>query len=241
MVENESSVIGEAGGGECEVCTHPGTNHRRLTLDGLFICQDCPGSYQCHKLIKWEVTISVVRGEIIYDPERTKIRDGENSEDTSGATPEEALRGGGEDSEGKTPAPENGRPDGENREQVAAGKACGQVWTLDDLQRMLPWTIKYSRDFRANPQEHKDFTHAHIHAMKALGKIAAIIDDYDHRRSSEESHRLPDYLADLVICALRMANTFPAPDPIPLGLAVVQRIESKNGTTLQELAKQDKS
>ncbi len=96
---------------------------------------------------------------------------------------------------------------------------------LQDIQIQLPWTIKYSQDFRSNPQSHKDFAHAVTHAMKALGKLSAIVDDLDHRR---ESLLEPDnYISDLVVCALRMSNTYPG-RIIDLESTLINRIESKN-------------
>lgn len=105
---------------------------------------------------------------------------------------------------------------------------------LRTLQLNLPWTIKYSRDFRANPQPHRDFAHALIHTGKALGKLFAFADDMDHDRdvalqvSPTSSAR---YLADLVICAMRASNTYPG-TVIDLEAAVIERLESKNGTKL---------
>lgn len=102
--------------------------------------------------------------------------------------------------------------------------------TLNDIQLQLPWTIKYSIDFRSNPQSHKDFSHAITHAMKAIGKLSAIVDDLDHHR---ECGIEPDeYMADLVICALRMATTYPGRN-IDLNSALIERIESKNGVKLK--------
>ena len=103
--------------------------------------------------------------------------------------------------------------------------------TIKDLQTILPWTVKYSRDFRSNPQQHKDFAHAITHAMKALGKLSTIVDDLDHRRKEDFA---PDkYMADLVVCALRMANTFPGAT-IDLESAVIDRIETANGVTIKK-------
>lgn len=100
---------------------------------------------------------------------------------------------------------------------------------LRNIQLKLPWTIKYSRDFRSNPQSHKDFAHAITHAMKALGKLSTIVDDMDHRRDSEFE---PDkYMADLVLCALRMSNTYPG-RIIDLESALIERIETKNQTKI---------
>lgn len=107
--------------------------------------------------------------------------------------------------------------------------------SLRELQLRLPWTIKYSRDFRANPQTHKDFGHAVVHATKAIGRLASLVDDMDHDMDVALTPSLQQnyekYLADLVICAIRMANTFPG-KMIDLEKAVVERIESKNEVKL---------
>lgn len=100
--------------------------------------------------------------------------------------------------------------------------------TLKDIQDLLPWTIKYSKDFRNNPQPHKDFTHAVIHVQKALGKVSAMIDDMDHGKGARIDPS--PYVADLVVCALRMANT--APRKFDLNKAVIERLEKKNGVKL---------
>ncbi len=109
--------------------------------------------------------------------------------------------------------------------------------TLRNIQNQLPWTIKYSRDFHANPQSHKDFAHALTHVLKAAGKLAATVDDLDHRRESQDEYE--KYIADLVICALRMANT--APIPIDLHSAVINRLESKNEIKLHHGCHKHKS
>lgn len=103
--------------------------------------------------------------------------------------------------------------------------------TIRELQSSLPWTAHYHRDFRSSPQTHKDFGHALLHVHKAGGKLAAIIDDAEHagydwadpaKRSDVEK-----YVADLVICALRLANTCPD-GVIDLQRAVEQRLLAKN-------------
>lgn len=104
--------------------------------------------------------------------------------------------------------------------------------TLRELQCNLPWTIRYSRDFRASPQPHKDFSHALHHVGKALGRLHELADDMDHDRAVADDASLRDrygkYVADLVVCALRIANTFPG-GLVDLDKAVRERIESKNG------------
>lgn len=112
-------------------------------------------------------------------------------------------------------------------EEIA--KQRGDALTIRQLQENLPWTIHYARDFRDSPLRHKDFQHAGIHVMKALGKIAAMINDAEH--AGTDWDECSKYLADLVICAMRMANTIPG-DKIDLQRAVISRIETKNEVKL---------
>lgn len=103
--------------------------------------------------------------------------------------------------------------------------------TLRELQSSLPWTAHYHRDFRATPMTHKDFAHALLHVHKAGGKLATYINDAEHEGVDWEHPdlrvKLGDYIADFVICALRMANTCPE-GVIDLQQAVEQRIAVKN-------------
>lgn len=102
---------------------------------------------------------------------------------------------------------------------------------IKDLQTRLPWTVHYSQDFRSNPQTHKDFAHAILHVGKALGHLLALIDDMDHDKTVVDRPNIKEqyekYLADLVISALRAANTFPG-GVVDLERAVIERIENKN-------------
>lgn len=103
--------------------------------------------------------------------------------------------------------------------------------TIRELQSSLPWTSHYHRDFRSSPQTHKDFGHALLHVHKAGGKLAAIIDDAEHAGYdwADPANRadVEKYVADLVICALRLANTCPD-GVIDLQRAVEQRLLAKN-------------
>jgi len=103
--------------------------------------------------------------------------------------------------------------------------------TLRELQSCLPWTAHYHRDFRATPMTHKDFGHALLHIHKAGGKLAAIIDDAEHGgcewADPAKRAEVEKYVADMVICALRMANTCPD-GVIDLQRAVEARLASKN-------------
>jgi hypothetical protein len=106
--------------------------------------------------------------------------------------------------------------------------------TIRELQTSLPWTIRYSRDFRASPTTHKDFAHSMHHVIKAAGKLCALADDMDHDREVADDPTLRErhakYVADLVVCALRIANTFPG-GVIDLQAAVQSRITEKNAPT----------
>jgi hypothetical protein len=111
-------------------------------------------------------------------------------------------------------------------------------YTLRQLQAALPWSIEYSSGFveARDFVTHLDFQHALIHVAKAAGKLAAMCDDADHGRTEEELFSpasVSKLLADLVICALRMANTQPhAKYRIELQDAVVRRLEEKNSVKL---------
>jgi hypothetical protein len=108
-------------------------------------------------------------------------------------------------------------------------------FTIREFQTNLPWTIRYSQDFRASPMTHKDFAHTMHHVSKAAGHLHALADDMDHDRQvaddPELRARYSKYVADLVVCALRLANTFPG-GVIDLQQAVHDRIEGKNGVKL---------
>lgn len=108
--------------------------------------------------------------------------------------------------------------------------------TIRELQTCLPWTIRYSRDFRSNSQAHKDFAHALTHVGKASGKLCGLVDDMDHDREIADQldkEQWGKYVADLVVCALRMANTFPG-GVLDLQTEVQKRIENKNGPLLED-------
>lgn len=106
--------------------------------------------------------------------------------------------------------------------------------TLRELQTSLPWTVRYSRDFRATPMPHKDFAHALHHVSKAAGRLHGLCDNMDHDRNAVDDNLrgvYGKYVADLVVCAMRMANVFPG-GAMDLQRAVQRRIEEKNGVRL---------
>lgn len=111
-----------------------------------------------------------------------------------------------------------------------------------------PWTD-------ASDMEHLDFTHALLHIVKATGKLAAMSENADHGRKESQDPTgreigdgfggdIPEYrrtdfpladceklTADLVICAMRLANVRPG-GAFDLWSAVLRRIDDKNGTKL---------
>ncbi len=109
--------------------------------------------------------------------------------------------------------------------------------TIRELQSSLPWTIRYSRDFRASPQTHKDMAHALHHVSKAAGKLHGLVDDMDHDREVANDPTLRErygkYVADLVVCAIRISNTFPG-GVVDLQRAVQDRIAKKNALTANQ-------
>ena len=103
--------------------------------------------------------------------------------------------------------------------------------TIRELQTQLPWTVHYHHDFRATPMTHKDFGHALLHVTKACGKLATVVNIAEHGGSEFAPEMVDRYVADLVVCALRMANTCPG-RTIDLQRAVEDRIEIKNQAEL---------
>ncbi len=101
------------------------------------------------------------------------------------------------------------------------------------LQDQLPWGANdYSPEFQASPLYHKDFQHALIHILKALGKLSAFVEEADHTDGINFPYdEISKYLADVVICTVRMANTKPIAK-VNLSRAVLDRIEEKMGVRL---------
>lgn len=101
-----------------------------------------------------------------------------------------------------------------------------------ELQKL--WTDeKYSEQFKASEVKHKDFEHALGHIVKATGKLFAMVDDGAHSGGVTcfSKPEVEKYLADLVICTLRLANTAPL-GALDLERAVFDRIERKMGVRL---------
>src|SRR5271163_2944781 len=90
---------------------------------------------------------------------------------------------------------------------------------VKDVQARLPeyWNDKdYPDGFNGGALPHRHFNHALSHAMKALGGLASLSDAMDHDRmgkfpggdpeAEQFSANAGKWLADLVICASRMAE-----------------------------------
>jgi hypothetical protein len=99
---------------------------------------------------------------------------------------------------------------------------------LRELQQHLPWGNAYSPSFLANLQQHRDFTHALLHVAKAIGPLSAEVEAADHDAGFVMQRGIiGKALADIVICAFRMANTAPC-GPIDLEAEIVSRLRQKN-------------
>lgn len=104
-----------------------------------------------------------------------------------------------------------------------------QHMTLSEIQEELnrTWTLEsYSAEFKAGKLPYRDFEHALLHVMKATGKLVAMVEEADHGGESFPTIRTANYLADLVICAIRMASKHPYGE-IDIESAVMARIREK--------------
>lgn len=108
--------------------------------------------------------------------------------------------------------------------------------TLADIQRSINsrWgSSEYGPAFLDRTDPQRDAHHAALHIVKAAGKLAGALDDLDHARyvmltAAEVRVAAANALADLVICAARVASQWPAHDgPIDLAEAVTRRIAEK--------------
>lgn len=105
---------------------------------------------------------------------------------------------------------------------------------LKFLQAELPglWTDEqYSLEFRQDPCPYKDFQHALLHVGKAMNRLNEMVEAADHGAVSFPPADVEKYVADLVICALRLAIKNPTGE-FDLERAVFGRIETKMGAKL---------
>jgi hypothetical protein len=102
--------------------------------------------------------------------------------------------------------------------------------SVRDMQDRMRWGAhSYSRAFQEYKVPHRDFAHALLHVQKAVGKLAIAVDDADHSEHVEGAFN-PDsvdrFIADLVILAVRLANTCPG-RRIDLEQAIEDRLSEK--------------
>jgi hypothetical protein len=97
--------------------------------------------------------------------------------------------------------------------------------TLRWLQQNLPWQGSYTEAFESGPK-HNHFVHNVLHLAKAVGKLAAAVEPLDHHHSEAVRH-VSTALADVVICAIRLANVYPE-HPVDLETEVIKRLREKN-------------
>lgn len=90
---------------------------------------------------------------------------------------------------------------------------------------MKPWTVEPY--FQNNSDHCFMFKHALFHAMKATGKLAGAADEHDHNGlkniPSVSFRDCGKYLADLVICSMKMATEM----GVDLQAAVEDRMKEK--------------
>ncbi len=106
---------------------------------------------------------------------------------------------------------------------------------LRALQKALPWSIAYSLPFLAasTDLDHLDAQHALLHIYKSMGKLSGLFEKLDHGNDPTDDavNDVPNLVADLVICALRIANVAPW-GRFDLADAVKHRLEVRNGIKL---------
>lgn len=105
--------------------------------------------------------------------------------------------------------------------------------SLRELQERQPWRDTYSQAFKDSRVPHKNFAHGLTHVQKAVGKLSEIVDDGDHESPLVyfPKEEVAKFLGDVVVCAIRMANTNPT-GTIDLQKAVLDRIAQKTGVQL---------
>lgn len=104
--------------------------------------------------------------------------------------------------------------------------------TLNDLQDAVEkgWTGElYSKEFKNRNCIYKDFDHALKHIRKAAQALENMTEFADHHSDDMAPLSRSDiskYVADIVICAARLANVCPIAT-IDLDKVVMDRVEQK--------------
>ena len=115
-------------------------------------------------------------------------------------------------------------------DRLTRGGGLPKDWSQHQLaiaavqrQVALVWTLAgYAPAFCACTLPTRDFGHALGHVQKAAGRLFEVVDAHDHGRA-DEPPQVGKYLADLVICAARMASTAPGGE-VDLAAAVRERL-----------------
>lgn len=106
--------------------------------------------------------------------------------------------------------------------------------TLHDAQHRQPWTVPYHPDFErvqmpgSGRLAYLHEEHAVLHAMKSVGKLAALYERLHHRGGvllDAEANEAMDMAADLLTVSLRLANLLGR----DLAAHLMERVAQKNG------------
>lgn len=107
--------------------------------------------------------------------------------------------------------------------------------TIHHAQEHQPWTVPYSRGVeraKRNGVPHILASHDVLHAMKSVGKLAALFERLDHTKDGklppdeafEAKQTVRAMAADLVTAALRLGNLY----QFSVAEALVERVKEKN-------------
>jgi hypothetical protein len=96
------------------------------------------------------------------------------------------------------------------------------------FQKLTPqWAVGFSNEFMKAKLAHKVFSHQLHHVMRAAGQLASVVDAAEHSGTTWSAEEVDPYLADLIICVLRMSHAVPG-RTIDLEKVLVERIEQMN-------------
>lgn len=118
-------------------------------------------------------------------------------------------------------------------EDYGTPKQTGPM-NLREMQATQPWNALYSSRFVDSVQneKHRWLTHDLLHVTKAVGILASIAEWADHgsiRTERVSQEEFEGRIADLVMCALHMANNAPKGyREFDLLNAVVNRVDRVN-------------
>lgn len=119
---------------------------------------------------------------------------------------------------------------------------------LREMQQTQPWTAPYSRDFLSSAdfgESHRWLMHDLMHVTKAVGVLSSVAEWADHGDVRHEKVDQAEYqgrIADLVMCALHMANNPPKGyEEFDLLDVVVERVDRVNKTDWNEIVRKLRS